>query len=122
MIDLDVHLPMFQYNRDETVVKGDQVLSDGRRVAVFTSNAHLKPTKERKLKMNEDGERDAATIHSLQKDLKESKLVIYEKDKKLKKTGERDAAIIHSLKKDLKEKEETIKALEKKKKEYIVTI
>ena len=42
MIDLDVHLPMFQYNRDETVVKGDQVLSDGRRVAVFTSNAHLK--------------------------------------------------------------------------------
>ena len=42
MIDLDVHLPMFQYNRDETIVKGDQVLSDGRRVAVFTSNAHLK--------------------------------------------------------------------------------
>ena len=42
MIDLDVHLPMFQYNRDETIVKGDQVLSDGRRVVVFTSNAHLK--------------------------------------------------------------------------------
>ena len=108
MIDLDVHLPMFQYNRDETVVKGDQVLSDGRRVAL--------------LKMNEMDERDAATIHSLQKDLKESKLVIFEKDKKMKETGERDAAIIHSLKKDLKEKEETIKALEKKKKEYIVTI
>ena len=50
-------------------------------------------------------------LNSLRKDLKESKLVIYEKDKK-----------IHSLKKDLKEKEETIKALEKKKKEYIVTI
>ena len=50
-------------------------------------------------------------LNSLQKDLKQSKLVIYEKDKK-----------IHSLKKDLKEKEETIKALEKKKKEYIVTI
>ena len=41
MIDFDVHLPMFQYNRDETIVKGDQVLSDGRRVVVFTSNAHL---------------------------------------------------------------------------------
>ena len=40
-------------------------------------------------------------LNSLQKDLKESKLVIYEKDKK-----------IHSLKKDLKEKEETIKARE----------
>ena len=41
MIDLDVHLPMFQYNRDETVVKGDQVLSDGRRVVVFTSNSKV---------------------------------------------------------------------------------
>ena len=66
--------------------------------------------------------KDATIILSLEKQLKESKLVITEKDKKMKETGERDAAIIHSLKKDLKEKEETIKALEKKKKEYIVTI
>ena len=56
--------------------------------------------------------KDATIILSLEKQLKESKLVITEKDKKMKETG----------KKDLKEKEETIKALEKKKKEYIVTI
>ena len=42
MIDLNVDLPMFQYSRDETVVKGDQVLTDGRRVILFTTNAHLK--------------------------------------------------------------------------------
>ena len=42
MIDLNVELPMFQYSRDETVVKGDQVLTDGRRVILFTTNAHLK--------------------------------------------------------------------------------
>ena len=33
---------MFQCSRDETVVKGDQVLTDGRRVILFTTNAHLK--------------------------------------------------------------------------------
>ena len=42
MIELNVDLPMFQYSSDETVVKGDQVLSDGRRVVLFTTNAHLK--------------------------------------------------------------------------------
>ena len=36
MIDLNVDLPMFQYSRDETVVKGDQVLTDGRRNAYLT--------------------------------------------------------------------------------------
>ena len=42
MTDLNVDLPMFQYTKDESVVKGDQVLSDGRRVVLFTTNAHLK--------------------------------------------------------------------------------
>ena len=42
MIDLNVDLPMLQYSRNETVVKGDQVLTDGRRVILFTTNAHLK--------------------------------------------------------------------------------
>ena len=33
---------MLQVNEDETVVKGDQVLSDGRRVVMFSTNYHLK--------------------------------------------------------------------------------
>ena len=71
--------------------------------------------------------KDASIIHSLEIKLKESKLVISDKNKKMKEMGERDAAIIHSLKKDLLEKENTIKALERKlaekeKEKYIVTI
>ena len=42
MTELNVDLPMFQFNKDETVVKGDQVLSDGRRVVMFSTNFHLK--------------------------------------------------------------------------------
>ena len=48
--------------------------------------------------------KDATIILSLEKQLKESKLVITEKEKKLKETGERDANIIQTLKKDLKER------------------
>ena len=42
MTELNVDLPMFQFNKEETVVKGDQVLSDGRRVVMFSTNYHLK--------------------------------------------------------------------------------
>ena len=41
MTDLKLDLPLFQYSQEETVVKGDQVLDDGRRV-LFTTNVHLK--------------------------------------------------------------------------------
>ena len=42
MTDLKLDLPLFQYSQEETVVKGDQVLDDGRRVVLFTTNVHLK--------------------------------------------------------------------------------
>ena len=42
MTDLKLDLPLFQYSQDESVVKGDQVLDDGRRVVMFTTNVHLK--------------------------------------------------------------------------------
>ena len=42
MIDLKLDLALFQYNKDESVVKGDQVLDDGRRIVLLTTNTHLK--------------------------------------------------------------------------------
>merc|ERR1711994_1051251 len=42
MTDFKLDLPLFQYSQEETVVKGDQVLDDGRRVVLFTTNVHLK--------------------------------------------------------------------------------
>ena len=42
MTDLNVDLPIFQYSKEETVLKGDQVLSDGRRIVMFSTNYHLK--------------------------------------------------------------------------------
>ena len=42
MTDFKLDLPLFQYSQEETVVKGDQVLDDGRRVVLFTTNDHLK--------------------------------------------------------------------------------
>ena len=42
MTDLKLALPLFQYSQDESVVKGDQVLDDGRQVVMFTTNVHLK--------------------------------------------------------------------------------
>ena len=42
MTDLKLDLFLFQYSQEETVVKGDQVLDDGRRVVLFTTNVHLK--------------------------------------------------------------------------------
>ena len=42
MTDLKLDLPLFKYNKDETVVKGDQVLDDGRRIVLITTNSHLK--------------------------------------------------------------------------------
>ena len=42
MTDLKLDLPLFKYNKDETVVKGDQVLDDGRRI-VLISDHHQFP-------------------------------------------------------------------------------
>ena len=42
MIDLKLDLPLFQYSKDETVVKGDHILDDGRRIVLITTNSHLK--------------------------------------------------------------------------------
>ena len=42
MTDLKLDLPLFQYSQEKTVVKGDQVLDDRRRVVLFTTNEHLK--------------------------------------------------------------------------------
>lgn len=42
MADIDVDLPVFLTKKGENVVKGEQVLSDGRRVILFTTNEHLK--------------------------------------------------------------------------------
>ena len=59
--------------------------------------------------------KDASIIHSLETNLKESKLVISKQDtsikaltKKMKEMGERDADIIHSLNKDLSEKKKVV--------------
>ena len=42
MTDLNIDLSMFLYSEDgENVVKGDTVLSDGRRIILFSSNKHL---------------------------------------------------------------------------------
>ena len=42
MTDLNVDLPIFQFSKEETVVKGDHVLGDGWRIVMFTTNSHLK--------------------------------------------------------------------------------
>ena len=42
MTDIDFSLPVFLTKNGENVVKGEQVLSDGRRVILFTTNEHLK--------------------------------------------------------------------------------
>ena len=42
MSDIDFSLPVFLTKNGENVVKGEQVLSDGRRVILFTTNEHLK--------------------------------------------------------------------------------
>ena len=41
MQDLEVELDWFKYNETEMVVKGDQILEDGRRIILFSSNDHL---------------------------------------------------------------------------------
>ena len=42
MADIDINLPIFIYKEGENVVKADQVLPDGRRIILFTTNDHLK--------------------------------------------------------------------------------
>ena len=42
MTDIDLSLPVFLYKDGESVVKGEQVLSDGRRIILFTTKEHLK--------------------------------------------------------------------------------
>ena len=42
MTDLKLDLLLFQYSKDETVVKGDHILDDGRRIVLITTNSHLK--------------------------------------------------------------------------------
>ena len=41
MTDLRVDLDLFNYKKDEVVIKGNQVLSDGRIIIMFSSNGHL---------------------------------------------------------------------------------
>ena len=42
MTDIDVNLDVFLYREGENVVKADQVLADGWRILLFTTNDHLK--------------------------------------------------------------------------------
>ena len=42
MSEIDLTLPVFLYQDGESVVKGEQVLSDGRRIILFTTKEHLK--------------------------------------------------------------------------------
>ena len=42
MTDIDLSLPVFLYKDGESVVKGEEVLSDGRRIILFTTKEHLK--------------------------------------------------------------------------------
>ena len=42
MSDIDIDLQVFLTKKGENVVKGEQFLSDGRRVILFTTNEHLK--------------------------------------------------------------------------------
>ena len=44
--DIDLNLPVFLYKDGESVVKGEQVLSDERRIILFTTNEHLKILQE----------------------------------------------------------------------------
>ena len=41
MTDLNIDLKVFKYTNNEELVKGDQVLSDGRRIILFSTNEHL---------------------------------------------------------------------------------
>ena len=40
MQDLEVESDWFKYNETEMVVKGDQIIEDGRRIILFSSNDH----------------------------------------------------------------------------------
>ena len=42
MADIDVDLPVFLLHDGENIVKGDVLLSDGRRIILFTKEEHLK--------------------------------------------------------------------------------
>ena len=42
MIEINIDLPVFLTKAGENVVKGDQVLADGRRIILFTTKEHLK--------------------------------------------------------------------------------
>ena len=42
MTDIDLSLPVFLLKDGESVVKGDEALSDGRRIILFTTKEHLK--------------------------------------------------------------------------------
>ena len=42
MTDIDLSLPVFLYKDGESVLKGEEVLSDGRRIILFTTKEHLK--------------------------------------------------------------------------------
>ena len=42
MIEINIDLPVFLTKAGENVIKGDQVLADGRRIILFTTKEHLK--------------------------------------------------------------------------------
>ena len=42
MIEINIDLPVFLTEAGENVVKGDQLLEDGRRIILFTTKEHLK--------------------------------------------------------------------------------
>ena len=42
MTDIDVNLPIFFNKEGENIVKADQVLSDGRRIIMFSTNDHMR--------------------------------------------------------------------------------
>ena len=42
MTDIDVNLPIFLNKEGENIVKADQVLSDGRRIIMFSTNDHMR--------------------------------------------------------------------------------
>ena len=41
MTDLNIDLKVFKYKNNEELVKGDQVLSDGQRIILFSTIDHL---------------------------------------------------------------------------------
>ena len=42
MLEINIDLPVFLYKDGENVVKGDQVMADGRRILLLTTREHLK--------------------------------------------------------------------------------